>query len=79
MNYNAAGFDDFGNFSYGATGTALGIPSDALLLGAGMAKNVNYWSKGRSNPYSNQPRWNDPHKMNMIKQGIQFAQNGCKG
>ena len=70
MNYNASGYDDFGNFNYGATGTALGVSSNALLFGAGVAKNVNYWPKGKGNPHSKQPPWNDPHKMDLIRQGI---------
>jgi len=72
-----AQYDDFGNFNYGATGTALGLSSSELLIAAGIVKNFNYWSKGESNPYSNQPLTNDPHKMDMIVQGIKFAKNGC--
>lgn len=70
-------YDDFGNFNYGATGTALGLPSGVLMNAAGVVKNFNYWSKGQSNPYWNQPYTNDPQKMAMIAQGIQYAQNGC--
>ncbi|MGP3098611.1 polymorphic toxin type 44 domain-containing protein [Serratia marcescens] len=29
---------NFGNFNYGATGTAAGIPADILLMGAGFAQ-----------------------------------------
>ena len=70
-------FDDAGNFNFGATGIATGVPSSALMWGAGFAKNLNYWSKFKANPYSSQPYTNDPHKMAMIAQGIQYAQNGC--
>jgi hypothetical protein len=70
-------YDDFGNFNYGATGAALGIPSGALMSIAGFKKNIDYWSKFQSNPYSNKPFSNDPNKMKMIAQGIQYAKNGC--
>ena len=78
-NYQSQGtqYDDFGNFNYGATGTALGILSSALMWAGGLVKNINYWSKGQSNPYSNQPYTNSPQKTNMIAQGIQYAVNGC--
>ena len=70
-------YDDFGNFNYGATGTALGLPQAAVMWAGGLVKNINYWSKGQANPYRNQPYMNDRHKMSMIAQGIQYAQNGC--
>jgi hypothetical protein len=44
-------YDDFGNFNFGATGTALGLPSPVVMSGGGLAKNWNYWSKGQWNPY----------------------------
>ncbi len=79
-NYNAIGreYDDFGTFDYGATGVALGIPNNVLLGAAGIAKNLNYWSKGQSNPYLDQPLWNDPQKMDMIVQGINYAHLSCR-
>jgi len=40
-------------------------------------KNLNYWSKFQGNPFWNQPYTNDPAKMAMIAQGMQYAQNGC--
>lgn len=55
-------YDDFGNFNYGATGAAMGIPLDLLLRGAGFAKWRRYpgndpygrpWD--RSGNYGNQP------------------------
>ena len=70
-------YDDFGNFKYGATRTALGLPQAAVMWAGGLVKNINYWSKGQANPYRNQPYMNDQHKMSMIAQGIQYAQNGC--
>jgi RHS repeat-associated protein len=34
-------YDEFGNFNFGATGAALGIPGNALLRGAGYAKGLS--------------------------------------
>lgn len=70
-------YDNAGNFNFGATGVAAGVPATALMWGGGLVKNVNYWSKGKPNPYRNQPYMNDPAKMAMIARGIQYAQNGC--
>jgi hypothetical protein len=78
-NYNALDpkYDDAGNFTFGATGKALGLPASAIMWGGGLKKNYDYWSKGEPNPYFSFPYTNAPHKMLMIAQGIQYAQNGC--
>jgi len=66
-------FDDFGNFNYGATGAALGIPGAVLTRAASIKKFYDYWSKKKSNPYGG----NAGQKTAMIKLGIQYFQNGC--
>jgi hypothetical protein len=78
-NYQAQSpqYDEFGNFNYGATGTALGIPAPILVGAAGLKKNFDFWSKGQSNPYSSQPHTNAPSKTRAIMNGIQYARAGC--
>jgi RHS repeat-associated protein len=70
-------YDDFGNFNYGATGIALGIPRPLLLGFAGIVKNFNYWEKGQLNPYWSKAWMNATSKTKMIDQGITHAKNGC--
>ena len=57
-------YDAFGNFNYGATGTALGIRDVTLLGAAGIAKWFNYAANKppQMNQYWSQPWTNDPHK-----------------
>lgn len=68
----------FGNFNYGATGTAAGIPADILLMGAGWAQS----RAGMSKPswgtwYQKPPYGDDPSDQRAIKEGIEYAiQNG---
>ena len=71
-------FQDFGNFNYGAVGTAWGIPQDMLLRGAGYAQEQagtstpewGHWDQGP--PYGD-----DPADQQLIMQGIQYYQNNC--
>ncbi|KMV72044.1 hypothetical protein WB66_04945 [bacteria symbiont BFo1 of Frankliniella occidentalis] len=65
---------NFGNFNFGATGTAAGIPADILLMGAGWAQS----RAGTSQPnwghwYSKPPYGDDPRDQFWIKQGIDYA------
>jgi RHS repeat-associated protein len=78
-NYKTQGqqYDNAGNQNYGATGTSLGIPGGVLETTAGLKKNYDYLSKGKINPYWNQPFMNDPTKTNAINEGIQYTNNGC--
>lgn len=71
-------WDKFGNFNYGAAGTAAGIPSEILLMGAGFAQE----RAGTSNPewgrwYSEPPFGDDPTDQGYIRDGIAYTiQNG---
>ncbi len=71
-------YQDFGNFNYGAVGSAWGIPQDLLLRGAGYAQT----QAGTSTPewgnwYQGPPYGDDPADQEQIMQGIQYYQNGC--
>lgn len=67
-------FQAFGNFNFGAAGTAAGIPANILLMGAG-------WAQGRagtSHPewghwYQKPPYGDDPTDQRNIKDGIDYA------
>ncbi len=78
-------YDNFGNFNFGATGAALGIPLNALLRGAG-------WAKGKilpNDPYGHwywrAPYGNEPDKQQQITNGYNYfkqcipAANGFGG
>ncbi len=65
----------FGNFNYGATGAAMGIPNDILLRLAGMAQ----WMAGTSkdewgNPIWSEPYGDDPADQAAILDGISYAE-----
>ena len=86
-----AQYENFGNFNYGATGTAAGAPPFTLLRAAGRAQ--------RGHPSSPQfggdpgslpsiflnpnggtsPYGDDPNDQKFINLGIKYAQLGCKG
>ncbi|MEE1925290.1 polymorphic toxin type 44 domain-containing protein [Pseudomonas sp. 148P] len=75
-NYKRQGrkYEDFGNFNYGATGTAAGISEEVLLRGAGWAQS----QAGTSEPefgswWSNAPYGDDPKDQRQIKAGIEYA------
>lgn len=64
-------YDDAGNFNYGASGAAVGIPTDTLINGANQYKNlINYF---RHRPM----KGNEPQKNEMIRRGINYFKNGC--
>lgn len=65
---------EFGNFNFGATGTAAGIPAEILLMGAGYAQS----SAGTSKPiwgkwYEEPPYGDDPADQRAIREGIEYA------
>ncbi|MEC5318685.1 polymorphic toxin type 44 domain-containing protein [Brenneria populi subsp. brevivirga] len=65
---------NFGNFNYGATGTAAGIPPNILLMGAGWAQSragtsQPEWKRGYQEP----PYGDDPRDQCWIQQGIDYA------
>lgn len=65
---------DFGNFNYGATGLATGIPERILLMGAGFAQGKAATSEpGWGQWHGSPPYGDDPNDQFWIKQGIEYA------
>ncbi|QKJ86843.1 Type IV secretion protein Rhs [Paramixta manurensis] len=71
-------FANFGNFNFGATGTAAGIPENILLMGAGWAQSHAGTSKSEWGLwYQKPPYGDDPTDQRYIREGIEYAhQNG---
>ena len=66
-------YDDFGNFNYGATGAVFDFSFDTLENGAVAARLLR-------NPLSQLKQHgfrNDPHKNEMIREGMLYKQNDC--
>ncbi|MEA3587983.1 hypothetical protein J6I75_06435 [Pseudidiomarina sp. 1APP75-27a] len=68
-------YQDFGNFNYGATAEALGIPSDVADRAAGIAQiragtSVSAWG----NPLGGFPYGDDPADQIQIQKGRQYCQ-----
>jgi RHS repeat-associated protein len=71
-------YQEFGNFNFGATGAAWGIPLDILLRGAGYAQE----KAGTSTPewghwYQGPPHGDDPDDQAQIIAGYNYYKNGC--
>lgn len=71
-------FADFGNFNFGATGAAWGIPLGILQRGAGYAQE----KAGTSTPewghwYGKPPYGDDPNDQAQIIAGYNYYKNGC--
>lgn len=65
---------NFGNFNYGASGFAAGIPEDTLYRGAGFAQGQAGTSKPQWGAwYGKPPYGDDPRDQFWIKQGIDYA------
>ena len=77
---SASPFEDFGNFNFGATAAALGIPENVALRGAGYA---GQRAVGQSFPDSVKtalgpaPFGDDPLDQIQIKLGYEYYRNGC--
>ncbi|MFL6603178.1 MAG: polymorphic toxin type 44 domain-containing protein [Steroidobacteraceae bacterium] len=67
-------FDYDGNFNYGATGAALGLPLEGLLRAAGMEKLRNRRGAGPENgtPSGDWPYGNEPDKQRAIEDGYVY-------
>ncbi len=69
-------YEDFGNFNYGATAAAMGIPLNVALRAAGWKqsnpeKEWGHWYSLRP-PYGD-----DPDDQPQIRAGYQYYENGC--
>jgi RHS repeat-associated protein len=66
-------YADFGNFNYGVTGRAAGIPGDTLLRAAGWAQKKAGTSKREwGDPAGKPPYGDDPRDQCFIQQGIDY-------
>jgi len=76
---NRQRYDAGGNFNYGATGVALGIPPQVLLRAAGVAQVfTGHWKAKYGIPALTGPGYgDDPKGQAEIHSGIQYAQNHC--
>lgn len=64
----------FGNFNYGAAGTAAGIPKEILLMGAGWAQSRAGTSKPEWGKWHEKPPYgDDPTDQRAIQEGIKYA------
>lgn len=69
-------YQNFGNFNYGATGTAAGIPEGILLRAAGAAQTAAGTSSGEFGKWwSETPYGDDPIDQVWIKAGIDYAKS----
>jgi hypothetical protein len=66
-------WDDFGNFNYGATGCALGIPLNLLLRGAGYAKSKRLKDDPFGSPWGGYPYGNQPEKQKQVIDDYNFC------
>jgi len=70
-----AKYQNFGNFNYGAVGTAFGLPEQVLLRGAGWAQGQS-GNDGSGKWWGDAPHGDDPADQDMIKKGIEYAKRG---
>lgn len=69
-------YEAFGNFNYGACGTAAGISSQVLLRGAGWAQGRAGTSNGSFGTWwGDAPYGDDPQDQDWIKAGIKYAKS----
>jgi RHS repeat-associated protein len=71
-------YEDFGNFNFGATGSAFGFPSQVLKRGAGWAnQKADPTRTGIGSPYGIYPYGDDPKDQEQIEKGINYCE--CMG
>ncbi len=67
-------YENFGNYNYGATGYAAGVPENILLRAAGWAQKRAGTSKKQWGEYwFQEPYGDDPLDQHWIKKGIEHA------
>lgn len=72
-------YQDFGNFNYGATGSAMGFPNFVLLRMAGWAQQHAGTSKSDwGSPLGRAPYGDDPDDQAQVKAGMEYARCKCK-
>ncbi len=72
-------FQAFGNFNYGAAGSAMGFPDFALLRMAGLAQQQAGTSRSEWGvAWGFAPYGDDPEDQIQIQAGIRFARCRCR-
>ncbi len=67
-------YENFGNFHYGAVGTAAGISPGVLLRGAGVAQKFAGTNDPEWDSYEGpNSHWDDPKDQTWIRAGIDYA------
>jgi len=66
-------YDNFGNFNYGATACAIGLPLNLALRAAGYAKSKRMPSDPYGSPFGRYPYGNQPDKQQQITNGYEFC------
>jgi hypothetical protein len=77
---NGSVYEDFGNFNYGATGTAMSIPENILNRAAGAASQLadpNRTQYGK--PWGGPPYGDDPQDQEEINRGTQYCRCSVSG
>lgn len=70
----SAEYEAFGNFNYGATGTAAGFSEDVLLRAAGLAQSRAGTTTAEFGTWWGQaPFGDDPGDQRWIKEGVKYA------
>ncbi|WP_422730704.1 RHS repeat-associated core domain-containing protein [Marinobacterium iners] len=71
-------YEDFGNFNYGATGSAFGFPDQVLYRFAGWAnQEADPTRTDLGSPYGGYPYGDDPADQEQVKKGIEYCE--CMG
>ena len=71
-------YEDFGNFNFGATGSAFGFPAGVLKRGAGWANQIADPTRtGLGSPYGRYPYGDTPQDQDQIDKGINYCE--CMG
>lgn len=71
-------YEDFGNFNFGATAAAMGIPQWVALNGAGIYQQTRgAAAAGQGTPLVKAPYGDDPKDAEMIKKGYAYANGKC--
>jgi len=72
-------YDAFGNFNFGATGAAAGIPLQVLQAGAGAVSTLVGTNSSQYGSWYQPPLYGHaPIKSDMIAAGYAYYQQGCK-
>jgi RHS repeat-associated protein len=67
-------YENYGNFAYGVTGTAQGIPREILLRAAGLVQILTLTSKPNWDwPWGDSPYGDEPTDQDQIRNGIDWA------